>query len=206
MSQQLYGLKALLYLPSWALQDVGQCLGTARSSVQGIQYRSTSWHSKTCSVGSCLLRFFTVSHILPNVPGKMSSLATNRCFKAGRGTSGPDYFQLFAYHFLSQGKAIRPLFKQILAYRLGSGNIHQILKGGKKWVWKEKLLFDLIAVVVLAVQVVFLVPVPQRAGMKGDTGMVSSIWLFWIIGSLPCGAREGTSCTCALQCCVILSF
>lgn len=44
--------EALLYLPSWALQGVGQCLGTARSSVLGIQYRNTSWHSKTCSVGT----------------------------------------------------------------------------------------------------------------------------------------------------------
>lgn len=63
VSQHSYGLKALLYLPSWALQDVGQCLGTARSSALGIQYRSTSCHSKTCSVATLPAAAFSGSSL-----------------------------------------------------------------------------------------------------------------------------------------------
>lgn len=60
---------------------------------------------------SSLLRFCTVPHALRAVPGNVSSLATSQCFKVGGVPSGPDYFQPFGFHLLSQGKAIRPLFK-----------------------------------------------------------------------------------------------
>jgi len=38
-------------------------------------------------------------------------------------------------------------------------------------VWKEELLFDAIAIIILAVQIVFLVPVLQSWTVTSDTGM-----------------------------------
>lgn len=118
------------YLPSWALQGVGSALeqpvpqcwefrtgtpyGIARHAVWALclQLPSRVLHCPSCPA---------------RCPWKHIQFGNKLMFQSRRVPSGPDYFQPFAYHLLSQGKTIRPLFKQILGYRLGSENI-QILK------------------------------------------------------------------------------
>lgn len=81
------------------------------SRLEGIQYKSTSWHSKTCSMGTMPAAAFSGSSLsLMSFPLSLEACPVWQ--QVGGVPSGPDYFQPFAYHLLSQDKAIRPLFKQ----------------------------------------------------------------------------------------------